>query len=66
MKIIKQGDVSRLVHIRRFDCPLCGCVFEADNNEYGEVLSMMDIYWRITCPCCKKKTAWNKSECYEV
>lgn len=36
MKIIKDGSKERMLHIRRFECWNCGCVFEADNSEYSE------------------------------
>ena len=34
MKIIKEGDLNKLKKIKRFECKECGCIFEADKNEY--------------------------------
>lgn len=42
MKIIKNGE-CKLQDIHRFECQICGCVYELDlcNEEVGE------------CPCCR-------------
>ena len=34
MEIIKQGDISKLKQTKKFECPRCGCIFLADNDEY--------------------------------
>ena len=34
MRIIREGDLSRLSTVRRFVCSDCGCVFEASGCEY--------------------------------
>ena len=54
MKIIKEGKSKEeleaiLKATKRFECKTCGCVFEADNDEYN----YMDdyIYSRYYCEC---------------
>ena len=57
MKIIKEGDKSRLHTIIRFECDKCGCVFEADETEYKT--GYTDYYCTFVscdCPTCGKKT----------
>ncbi len=35
MRIIREGKMIQGEKIiRRFDCPICGCIFDADWNEY--------------------------------
>lgn len=35
MKIIKHGKKPEPLNpVKRFECPRCGCVFEADDSEY--------------------------------
>jgi len=48
MKIIREGDLSRITTVRRFECPDCGCVWEVGACEYRrEVIS-----GRRLCECC--------------
>ena len=55
MKIIKQGDESRLYRPKMFECPQCGCIVEADNREYRyDEGQLEDICW-CTCPTCSGK-----------
>ena len=68
LKIIKEG-VSQ-DKIKRFECDVCGCIFEADEREYEEVKSLSpwteltlyisgfnlnDVMYRVECPCCKNR-----------
>ena len=48
IKIIKPGKKPETT--KRFECPHCGCVFEADRDDYGLV---GDAY--RTCPTCGRK-----------
>ena len=34
MKIIKEGDLSKLHKVKQFRCLECGCIFEANDTEY--------------------------------
>ena len=54
MKIIKQGDLSRLKEIKRFTCKACGCEFEADNTEYRRDYDQRENcgWYTIKCPTC--------------
>lgn len=57
MKILKQGDLERLKKSLQFTCKLCGCVFEANDNEYvlvGEEWLNGNIEAVCNCPCCKE------------
>lgn len=55
MKILKDGDLNRVRGIRRFECPRCGCIFEADNKEYTHEYSQREAcgWYSIQCPTCK-------------
>ena len=50
MKIIKQGDLSRLKNPKMFSCTRCWCVFEAIIGEY-EYDQRDDVHY-CKCPCC--------------
>lgn len=53
MEIIKAGDISRLKHIREFECEKCGCIFRADDTEYSYVGMQYNIsYYGCDCPTC--------------
>ena len=73
MKIIKEG-VSQ-DKIKRFECDVCGCIFEADEGEYDKVeslspwaeltlylsgLSLKDDMYRVECPYCKNRIITNE------
>lgn len=51
MKIIKEGIIKH--EPKQFECPECGCVFEADENEYSRWNAPMnETYFVAICPCC--------------
>lgn len=53
MEIIKVGDISRLKHIREFECEECGCVFLADGTEYSYAgMQFNTSYYKCECPTC--------------
>ncbi len=56
MTVLKEGDRNRakmlVLQTRRFECDRCGCVFEANNNEYKSAAQYNDIYYFCKCPCC--------------
>ena len=54
MIVIIPGDLNRLEDRRAFECPVCGCVFEASKREYVPEYSKTDIDYRAVCPCCGK------------
>lgn len=56
MKIIKEGNKSILSKIKRFECHDCGCVFEADKNEYQCGEQYNQEYYYCVCPYCKHTT----------
>lgn len=51
IKIIKPG---RQGEIKRFTCSRCGCVFEADRDDYEKRRDdfRMEIYVLAACPSC--------------
>lgn len=56
MKILKEGDKSRLDPVFRFECEKCGCVFEANRSECTSKYHMLDgsgIIQLCECPVCK-------------
>lgn len=58
MKIINTGNqkIARITtRVIRFTCKICGCVFEADKNEYTYMTCKEDEECSfITCPSCGK------------
>lgn len=56
MFIIKDGDreiaEKKKKQTRRFECRMCGCVFEADKGEYIHSGVQWDDYYYAKCPCC--------------
>ena len=55
MKIIKEGDITRLEQSRRFECEDCGCAFIATASEYSRRVGFRNVVQLvIRCPCCGK------------
>lgn len=52
MKIIRQGDPDRLHKVKRFVCRECGCIFEADKEEYKTESQYNESYVWCECPYC--------------
>lgn len=57
MKIIQHGRPKTVLNtIKRFKCDSCGCVFEADKDEYANQTnfdpSKMFCAYRCLCPEC--------------
>lgn len=51
IKIIKPGKKPETD--KRYECQHCGCVFEADRDDYEVEYSLLDgYYFKIECPCC--------------
>ena len=53
MKIIREGDLSRLTTVRRFMCPDCGCIWEVSACEYLRTVICGKVICEDTCPTCK-------------
>lgn|GEM_PF-3699450 len=54
MRIIVEGDLTRLTDRRMFECPMCGCMFEASSREYVPDYNGNEVDYRAICPCCGK------------
>lgn len=54
MRIIREGDLSRLSTVRRFVCSDCGCVFEASGCEYLRTTLGGKMICECSCPTCRK------------
>jgi RNase P subunit RPR2 len=52
MKIIKHGDLKRLDTVRRFTCSACGCVWDANKNEYRVEFGLNESVTVCECPTC--------------
>lgn len=57
MKIIKEGKSKEelkaiLNKTKRFECKTCGCVFEADEEEYDEEDNFYTCIYYCKCPNC--------------
>ena len=62
MKIIKEGDLSKLDTTRRFECTACGCIWEANATEYRRTQGRYneDLIC-CECPTCHKEV-WSDDE----
>lgn len=54
MKIIKEGNLNKLKKIKRFECEECGCIFEAEKDEYKWGSQYNEEYYYCACPCCNQ------------
>ena len=55
MKIIREGDLSRVKTARRFECERCGCVREASGAEYRVESDFRNgKYYAMDCPTCHR------------
>lgn len=59
MKIIKQGKSKEelkaiLNRTKRFECMTCGCIFEADEDEYNKEECFYSYHFHCKCPNCGK------------
>ena len=62
MKIIRDGNLDKLNKVVSFECNDCGCIFEANHNEY-EIKSSFSIeYYCCECPCCGNRVLTYKGE----
>lgn len=60
MKVIKQGKSKEelkaiLSRTKRFECKICGCIFEADYDEYETEEVQIYSYHYCKCPNCGQK-----------
>ena len=61
IKIIKLGKKPDTV--KRFKCRNCGCVFEADRQDYEEVYILSNGYYLlIDCPTCGRRISRLRDE----
>lgn len=65
--ILKQGDLNRLKRTLRFGCQKCGCVFDADQDEYKSQYSQREMcgWYEIKCPCCESWVTLEDKEAQE-
>ena len=54
MKIIKEGNLDKLMRVKRFKCKECGCIFEAEKDEYKRGRQYNGTYYYCACPCCNQ------------
>lgn len=61
MEIIREGDISRLEPVYRFECPICGCIYEAVKSECRPVIVGYnyneDEEYYYKCPTCEYEVA---------
>lgn len=56
MKILVDGDLSKVYRTEKFECDRCGCVFEATNQEYDVRYDYSGVdHLSVTCPCCESR-----------
>lgn len=58
MKVIKPGLNLNSNETKRFECDLCGCVFEAEKGEYkaGFMQPGNELAFFALCPNCGKRS----------
>lgn len=52
-RILKKGKIVK--NIQRFKCPNCGCVFEADEDDYIVIMNFRNDFCSFLeskCPAC--------------
>lgn len=54
MKIIIPGDLKKLNKTKQFTCKNCGCLFEANKDEYYIGAQYNEEYYYCKCPFCDK------------
>jgi len=55
MKIIQNGNPKLVFSAtKRFHCGSCGCLFEAEKDEYITGSQYNDIFYQCKCPGCGK------------
>jgi len=55
MKILIPGFKVKTKGINTFQCLTCGCVFEADKDDYFELeMQYNKIFYLCNCPMCGK------------
>lgn len=52
MKVIQEGDITKLSDAYRFDCDKCGCVWIASAAEYVARYGFDKKYLVCKCPTC--------------
>lgn len=63
MKIIKQGKTEEelkliLSKTKRFECGMCGCIFEANADEYTHRTYLNETVYYCKCPNCRVHNAY--------
>ena len=51
MKIIVNGKLEKQI-VKRFKCSVCGCIFEANENEFNYPASPYGSIYTCKCPYC--------------
>ena len=55
MKILKNGKPEASRPVIRFECRVCGCLFDAERHEYSTMNDYRNGYYHVArCPCCGK------------
>lgn len=52
MNILRKGDINKINRIKRFNCKNCGCLFEANKDEYRVGSQYNEEYYYCKCPFC--------------
>ena len=60
MKIIKHGNPKYTKPDRRFECSHCGCIFEAEYDEYKYAgFHNNEEYYKCNCPECNSEVYYS-------
>ena len=55
IKIIKPGDVKKTRVFYEITCPICGCIFEVETEDFKKIERQLDGYCYIDCPTCSSE-----------
>lgn len=64
VRIIRNGDLNKVKQTLKFECKACGCVFEADREDYKFEFSQREntSWYEIKCPYCDNWCIKNASD----
>ena len=71
MKIIKEGKTKEQLekipkYTKRFECKTCGCIFEADNDEYEVEDNRCRVLYFCKCPNCEHRAFEVRTRCFTI
>lgn len=50
MIILRKGDIEKILESKYFLCPICGCLWKANKDEYEVDTQYNELYYTCKCP----------------